>query len=594
MDNRFCFVAIVRNESHVIKRCLDSIANIATSYVICDTGSTDNTPEIIDSYMKEKGIPGEVIHKEWKNYGFNKSYLLEQTYEKNNAKYLIWHDADEVFLKDANNLTSYLTKNDTDDLFNWLETHPESIFYIKTIYGNNHYKRWNIVRNNQLYKWISPKHEQLVGTKNNSSTFCDKFILLARQEGSASKDPDRCKRDTQLFLDYIKENGGIANCPREVFYLAQEYESLDKQLAIKYYILNTQLSKILTNWNQEVYISYLRLGRLVDDEKDKIKYWKDGFKLIPHRLECIFELMFFYRTKKDWHRSLKWGFSASENRNINDDDLFVESNIYTHDFDLDFSMAAYYSQKYELANNINQKNILRNKDKPMLALLLDNQKFFDQALMDMKSIKLVGNVTPPIIYQSVATDNNNRISTDIRPSIIIVDDFYANPDEIRKMALQEEFNVKGNYPGNRTKSFATEELKNRFEMIIGKKITYWISNYNGAYQYTTQNDKSWIHRDKTDYSAIIYLSPNPPANSGTILYKHKNLGKQKSSNDAEEYLMNNDGNNDDLWEQTDIIGNKYNRCILFDGKCSHKSNIYFGNDKFDGRLFQTFFFNTTK
>ena len=576
MENTFCFVAIVRNESHIIiKRCIDSISNIATSYLICDTGSTDGTPEIIDKYMIEKNIPGQVIHKEWVNYGYNKSFLMEQAYKTNNAKYLIWHDADEVFLTDINNLTSYLTKKDTFELFNWLEKSPESIFYIKTIFGTNHYKRWNIVRNNQLYKWISPKHEWLLGEVDNTSKNYDKFVLLARKEGSASRDPERCKNDSKLFIDYINENGGITNCPREVFYLAQEYESIDRKKAIEYYLLKVNLPQ---SWIQENYISYLRLGRLVKNEHKKMCFWKKGFQLLPSRLECVYEMMCYYQQQKKWSKALKIGCSASENRRINDEDLFVESDIYKYKFDLDFSVVAYYDGKYELANNISQKNISRNADNEILQLLLSNQKFIDlklseHGLFNSKNLVIINKLSP-------------------RPSVIIVDDFYEDPDEIRKIALNEEFNVKGNYPGGRTKSFATLSLKNRFEMIIGKKITYWPDGYNGAFQFTTSENKSWIHRDLTDYGAVIYLTPNAPANSGTILYRHLSSGKQYASNPSDEKMLNDDGNNEAAWEQVDVIGNKYNRCFLFDGKCSHKSNVYFGNDKYDGRLFQTFFFNT--
>ena len=38
---------IVRNESKIITRLLESVLPIIDTYVICDTGSTDNTPEII-------------------------------------------------------------------------------------------------------------------------------------------------------------------------------------------------------------------------------------------------------------------------------------------------------------------------------------------------------------------------------------------------------------------------------------------------------------------------------------------------------------------------------------------------------------------
>jgi len=187
----------------------------------------------------------------------------------------------------------------------------------------------------------------------------------------------------------------------------------------------------------------------------------------------------------------------------------------------------------------------------------------------------------------------NCRSTDIRPSVIIIDNFYKNPDDVRKIALMQPYDIKGNYPGGRTKSFATDELKKRFEMIIGKEIVYWPGGYNGSFQITNKDHVSWIHRDKTDYAAIIYLTPNAPTNSGTILYKHKSSNLLTASNNEQESLLRNDSNNDDAWDIIDTIGNIYNRCILFNGKVSHKSNVYFGDTIENSRLFQTFFFDTS-
>ena len=597
--NKFCFVAIVRNEKHVIKRCIDSFSNIATSYLICDTGSTDDTPKVIEEYTAEKNIPGEVIHKTWKNYGHNKSYLLDQAYTHNksrNAKYIVWHDADEVFITNPDDPLSYLTKQDADNLYNWLESKPQSIFYIKTIYGQSHYKRWNIVRNNQLFLWISPKHEWLKATVDGTSAFYDKFILLARQEGNASRDPLRCQKDAELYLEYISENGGFEKCGREVFYLAREYESFNRKKSIKYHKMKINLPG---QWEQETYISYLSLGRICSDEYYKIKYWKAGFKLIQRRLECIHEIVKYYMSKSKFDYALKWACLASENRNINIDDLFVESNVYNYAFDLDYSVSAHLNGQNELANLINQKNMIRNKGKPIMGQLITNQKFINQKIVDNNLMKLTVQTNDSEIqrrlrdvYTSQSTINNSSRSTDIRPTVIIVDDFYEDPDKIRKIALSENYNVVGNYPGGRTKSFATDEIKKRFETIVGKQIVYWPDGYNGAYQITNKDHKSWIHRDETNYSAIIYLTPNAPPNSGTILYKHKASGLRYTSNSDEDKLLDSNSQNMDAWEQLDVIGNVYNRCIIFNGKHSHKSNVYFGDTKENSRLFQTFFFDT--
>lgn len=391
MENKFCFVAIVKNESHVMKRCIDSIANIASSYLICDTGSDDGTPELIEKIMQEKEIPGQVIHKEWQDYAYNRSYVMEQVLTNKitkNAKYIIWHDADEVFIKDPNNSESYPTQQDADKLFDWLEKIDEPMIQIETFYGHMRYKRCHIVRNNQLYVWKSPKHEWIHATQDNRVRIYDQFILLARQQGGASKDPLRCQKDVKLFLNYMDKNGGFENCPREVFYLAQEYESFDKQSAIQWYLKKIQIK---ADWIQEKYITYLRLGRLCENEEDKIKYWSEGFKLIPRRLECIYEIVKHYMAKKDFKNAFCWGIQASENRNYDPHDLFVESDAYNHLLDLDISNAAYYSGYYQLSNEINQKNLFRNKNKPICALLESNQKFIDQRIKEQSLIKLTYN-----------------------------------------------------------------------------------------------------------------------------------------------------------------------------------------------------------
>jgi glycosyltransferase involved in cell wall biosynthesis len=574
-ENRFCFVPMVKNESHVIKRCIDSVANIATSYLIGDTGSTDGTPGIIEAYTKEKGIPGEVLHKSWVNYCYNRSYIMDQAYthgKARGAKYLIWHDADEVFLTDPNNLTSYPTKEDANNLYNWLEAQPESMTYIQTVYGNIRYPRWNIVRNNQLYKWLSPKHEYITGTIDNSVCRYHGFILLARQEGNASRDPDRCKKDAKLFLDYFDDNGGPEKCPREVFYLAQESESFDKGQSMKYYLLRTTLDN---GYWQEKYISFLRLGRMAEKEEDKVKYWSGGFSLHPNRLECIFELMHYYKDK-DWTASLKFGVVGPEIRKINEDDLFVEAGIYEWEYDLDFSLAAFYSHRFQLASDINQRNMMRNKNKKIYTRLLENQKFIEIEMEKRGLVKL------------------RQLTLANTPSIYVLDDFYTNPGKNRTTALLENFNVSGNYAGARTKSLPEIEIKRYFEYILGKKITNWSDIYNGAYQLTNKVNMPWIQRGVTDYAAIIYLTPDMSTRCGTTLYKHKATGKCQITDLGDEEIFNKDTHNDDAWEITDMISNKYNRCVIFNGKCSHKHTLNFGENKMNSGLSHMYYFDVEK
>ena len=100
----------------------------------------------------------------------------------------------------------------------------------------------------------------------------------------------------------------------------------------------------------------------------------------------------------------------------------------------------------------------------------------------------------------------------MRVNALIIDDFYSNPEEVREFALEQEFKVRGNYPGMRTEPFANEDIKETIESIIAPfagKITRWHTEYTGCFQYTTAYDRSWIHADSwNDWAGVLYLTPN--------------------------------------------------------------------------------------
>ena len=189
-------------------------------------------------------------------------------------------------------------------------------------------------------------------------------------------------------------------------------------------------------------------------------------------------------------------------------------------------------------------------------------------------------------------------------SSIIVDDFYNDPHETREFALQQEFHVVGNYPGFRSKPFYNESVVNLIQDIVffaGGKITNWSTDeYNGAFQYATQRDRSWMHSDQTTTCAgICFLTPNAPITAGTGLFRHKETGIHTAplkGDGTYDYEMLNkiylDSQDMTKWEMVDFIGNVYNRLVIYQGDLFHTSLDYFGTDINNGRLFQTFFFDT--
>ena len=66
---------IVKNESKIIRRCLESVRDVLDSYIIHDTGSTDDTCEIIKEVMH--GIDGKIEHTEFVNFEKNRNLALD-------------------------------------------------------------------------------------------------------------------------------------------------------------------------------------------------------------------------------------------------------------------------------------------------------------------------------------------------------------------------------------------------------------------------------------------------------------------------------------------------------------------------------------
>lgn len=182
----------------------------------------------------------------------------------------------------------------------------------------------------------------------------------------------------------------------------------------------------------------------------------------------------------------------------------------------------------------------------------------------------------------------------MKTKLIITDDFYSNPDNVRNYALSQPFEVKGNYPGLRTKPYLPDDVKNAIQHIVfnaGGKVTDWLeySGYNGAFQICTSLDRTWIHSDQYNtWAAVCYLTPNAPLSSGTALYRHKESGEYENLRNENR----SEGYDYTKWEKTDYVANKYNRIVMYRGNLYHASLDYFGDTYQNSRLFQTFFFNT--
>lgn len=167
---------------------------------------------------------------------------------------------------------------------------------------------------------------------------------------------------------------------------------------------------------------------------------------------------------------------------------------------------------------------------------------------------------------------------------IIIDNFFDNPNAIRKYALQAYYTpLRGSEYGGylkkdakfgyRTNIYSREILfqKNVIDKICdfkihNKKITNAKVSSHFSPEHVMGISENFhtlkMHTDsvnRCDAAGVVYLTPNPPANSGTCI------------------------------DEYGCVENKYNRFVCYPSNVLHGPDHLFGQTKNTSRLTITFF-----
>jgi hypothetical protein len=205
--------------------------------------------------------------------------------------------------------------------------------------------------------------------------------------------------------------------------------------------------------------------------------------------------------------------------------------------------------------------------------------------------------TEEMLHKLVHKNKINIRSTLNPPTFVVVDNFYEDPDYIRKFALSLTFNEHTAYhKGKRTdECYRFPDLKESFEKIINCKITNWEKyGTNGCFQTCIAGDQLVYHTDGQEYAGVLFLTPDAPPNTGTSFYRSKYTKKMYASDSDFSTVFKNGFLDSTEFDLVDTVGNVYNRLVLFDAKLIHAATCYFGNSLENGRLFQLFFFDIKK
>lgn len=608
---RVTFALTANGEIAVIERCLSSVEHLVDSVCVSLNGDDDGSQAFIEDWCRQKGKDCLVWWMDWKDYDVNKTANLDKVRSTFNPDYIIFLDADEVLLTNPGDVLSYPGPADAAKLWEFFDARPHiDLLNLNTHHREKIYPRWQILRNNQRWVWYLPFQETLEGETSNQSDFYPGLINLARKEGYNSRHPEALKINLQKLERWAQQNVGHKYYYRALYYLGQDYFWMEPETSLRYHRQCFHCPGLHT---QERYLSAVAIAKLNNPRKNRLpqgvstkerkKFLLKAIEVDPRRLEAYYRLMMDALRANKFRQGAAWAVAAPNNRHVHPHFLFAELQLYRWKFDFQITWGAYqaaYSGAYR-DNGLLRfaleagERCLTGIPSYKVATLKQLQFNMDTARSELAAIE--GGPGRTLAASSSATSSSASSPASYRgsdtPTVMVIDNFYSDPRRIREIALEMEFNVTGNYPGGRTQPFYPEGIKERLESIVKGTITYWPTDkYNGSFQLTTAEHVSWIHRDKTDWSVVVFLTPEAPVDGGTVLYRHLETGLSSVGNNPElEARLLLDKAKPEAWEATTRVGNLFNRAVFFRGRESHMSDKYFGSGLLDGRLFQTFFFD---
>lgn len=285
-----CLIMIVRNESKIIVRLLNSLKRIIDFISIVDTGSTDNTKELIENWGKKHKKPTVVHSTPFVNFEFNRndSFIKGKT-SFPQADYFILSDADHEW--------------EISDKFNkfWLMDTGYKVLEVSENLENPNIRIINAKNN---WKCVGVTHEYWGCDETHNHKLLKYIKINDRHDGGCKT--DKFQRDERLLRSGLYEEKQLNLKARYSFYLAETLKNTQQyEEAIKMYKHCFKWK----NWDGEIYCAHLSIVRcaaeLVEQHmKNKVKAYEYLQMCIEHaflayeidssRTEALWELCEVY------------------------------------------------------------------------------------------------------------------------------------------------------------------------------------------------------------------------------------------------------------------------------------------------------------
>ena len=312
---------IVKNEAHVIRRCLDSVRPYIRHWAIVDTGSSDGTQDIIRAQLAD--IEGELYERPWRDFGSNRSEAVALARGK--ADYILVMDADHVL--DA---PPGFTFGDLD----------ADAYYIAHRYSGIEYGIAVLLADRIPWRYEGVLHEYVTADVPHRIVPLAGPWVDVHHEGARSRDPETYKKDAAVLEAALaKEPGNV----RYAFYLAQSLRDGGELVrALAAYRKRATMG----GWDEEAwqarYQAAILVERLGHSAADVERAYLEAWNARPSRAEPLVQLARWHRARSEWPLAVLFARAAVALPRPADQ-LFVEDSIYSWRALDELSIAAWHA-----------------------------------------------------------------------------------------------------------------------------------------------------------------------------------------------------------------------------------------------------------
>ncbi|MGC1302507.1 MAG: glycosyltransferase [Caulobacteraceae bacterium] len=325
---------IVRDEAHILERCLKAARPLLDHALIVDTGSTDATVEVARQALRDLDLPGLVVEHPWRDFAYNRSWALSALRKQGDIDYALMIDADDrLELADDFDVSAFKAALSAD------------VYSIATRMADIRYLRPQLISNRKPFRFRGVLHEFLDCEVEFSQATAEKLHVVSVQDSARNRDPDKFRRDAEtIALALRSETDGFLRT-RYTFYLAQSCRDCgEAEASIEAYLRRVDMG----GWDQEVYCALLYAARQMEqlgrDPPAVLDLYLRAAEIRPDRVEALHDAARLCRRSRQFARGAE---IAERGLGLSPPDaaLFVETSIYAYGLDDEFAVNAYWADR---------------------------------------------------------------------------------------------------------------------------------------------------------------------------------------------------------------------------------------------------------